>query len=145
MEAVIDWMMKSGLKINMEKTEICIFHRRNKITKCIELKNICINTINTMSILGVRFDSGLKLNIHIEKAIKEANMSLNGIKMIKKYFTPDETKNLITAVCYSKLYYGSEIWHLPGVSNTLHKKIISSSIYLFSTSPPQNKIICVSK
>ena len=46
-----------------------------------------------------------------------------GIRMIRKYFTPAETRNLITAIFYSKLYYGAEVWHFKGLSRTLHKKL----------------------
>ena len=50
-------------------------------------------------------------------------MSLYGIKMTKKYFTPTETKNLITAIFFSKLYYGAEVWHFKGLARSLHKKL----------------------
>ena len=36
--------------------------------------------------------------------------------MIKKYFEPDEIRDLLTAIFCSKLYYGAEIWHIPGLS-----------------------------
>ena len=56
-------------------------------------------------------------------AVKGANASLFGIRMIKKFFTPDETRNLITAVFFSKLYYGAEVWHFNGLHSSLHKKL----------------------
>ena len=56
-------------------------------------------------------------------AIKGANLSLYGIKTIRKYFTPNETRNIITAIFYSKLYYGSEVWHFQGLARTIHKKL----------------------
>ena len=56
-------------------------------------------------------------------AIKGANVSLFGIRSIRKYFTPDETRNMITAIFYSRLYYGAEIWHLPGLTRDLQKKL----------------------
>ena len=56
-------------------------------------------------------------------AIKGANVSLYGIKTIRKYFTPNETRNIITAIFYSKLYYGSEVWHFQGLARTMHKKL----------------------
>ena len=47
---------------------------------------------------------------------------MNGL-IIKKYFTPDETRNMITAIFYSKLYYGAEVWHFKGLARTLHKEL----------------------
>ena len=105
MENAIGWLTKSGLKINTEKTEICIFHRRNLVVKDVELMGLTIKTGNIMNVLGMRFDSRLKWKEHVDMAIKGANASLYGIRMIKKYFTPDETRNMITAIFYSKLLW----------------------------------------
>ena len=55
----------------------------------------------------------MKWNEQVSKAISEANSNRYGIKVIRKYFNPDEIKNLLTAIYYSKLYYGVEICHLP--------------------------------
>ena len=82
-----------------------------------------IKSGNVINVLGIRFDSKLKWNEHVDMAIKGANVSLFGIRMIKKYFTPEETRNMITAIFYSKLYYGAEIWHFPGLARDLHKKL----------------------
>ena len=45
------------------------------------------------------------------------------IRIIAKYFTKDEIKTLLTSLYYSKLYYGSEVWHLPGRTETQNKKL----------------------
>ena len=76
-----------------------------------------------MNVLGITFDSTLKWNYHVDKAIKESNSKLYAIKMIKKYFSTDEIRNLLTALYYSKLYYGAEVWHLPGLALKLKKSI----------------------
>ena len=82
-----------------------------------------ISSKGTINVLGIIFDSRMKWNEHVEKAVKESNSSLYAIKLIRKYFSPDETRNLLTAVFYSKLYYGSEIWHLPGLELKLKKRL----------------------
>ena len=123
MENSIAWLTKSGLKINTAKTEICIFHRRNLLVRDVALNDSIVKTSNTINVLGIKFDSRLRWNDHVEMAIKGANVSLFGIRMIKKYFTPAETRNLITAVFFSKLYYGAEVWHFSGLSRNLHKKL----------------------
>ena len=43
--------------------------------------------------------------------------------MISKHFNKEEIKNLLTSLFYSKLYYGSEVWHLPGRSLDQNKKL----------------------
>ena len=103
MEKIIMWMKMSGLKINISKTEICVFHRRNIVQIEMELDGTMVMSKRTMNVLGITFDSNLKWKDHVEKAIKESNSSLYAIKMIRKYFNTDEIRNLITAVYYSKL------------------------------------------
>ena len=87
MENAIGWLKMSGMKINTLKTEICIFHRRNMLVMDVELLGLVVKSRNIMNVLGIRFDSRLKWNEHVDMAIKGANASLYGIRMIKKFFT----------------------------------------------------------
>ena len=109
---VSNWLKKSGLKINDQKTEICIFHRKEKASATININNNEIKTSNQITILGLIFDSNLTWDPQYNKAIKEANYNLCAIKMISKYFTKEEKMTLLTSLFYSKLYYGSEVWHI---------------------------------
>ena len=122
-ETVMKWMSSSGLKINEYKTEICIFHRINSISMDIIIDNTRLTSTNTMNILGITFDSNLKWNQQYSKAIKEANSNLYAIKRIAKYFNKEERLMLLTSLFYSKLYYGSEVWHLPERTTTQNKMI----------------------
>ena len=79
----------------------------------------------------------MKWNDHVEKAIRESNSCLYAIKMIKKYFSTEEIRNLLTALYYSKLYYGSEIWHLPGLTLKLKKSIKLASANACKTCIPR--------
>ena len=76
-----------------------------------------------MNVLGVVFDSKMNWEDHVKKAISESNSNLYAIRLIRKYFSTDEIKNLLTALYYSKLYYGAEIWHIPGLQLKLKKNI----------------------
>ena len=38
-------------------------------------------------------------------------------------FSTEEIRNLLTALYFSKLYYGAEVWHLPGLALKLKKSI----------------------
>ena len=78
---------------------------------------------NTINILGIIFDSNLNWNSQYHHAIKEANQNLHAIKRIAKYFDRMEIKTLLTSLFYSKLYYGSEVWHIPGRSQSQNKKL----------------------
>ena len=42
---------------------------------------------------------------------------------LSAYFDRMEIKTLLTSLFYSKLYYGSEVWHIPGRSQSQNKKL----------------------
>ena len=44
MERITKWILMSGMKINVKKTEVFIFHRRNIITKDIQIMGEIITT-----------------------------------------------------------------------------------------------------
>ena len=80
-----------------------------------------------MNILGITFDCNLKWNQQYTKAIKEANTNLYAIKRIAKFFTKEERTTLNTSLFYSKLYCGSEVWHLPERTVAQNKMIKHAS------------------
>ena len=90
-------------------------------------KKCCIQSKSTINILGIKFDENLKWESHIESAISESNKVLHAIKQIKDYFTLNERKMLVTSLYFPKLYYGSEIWHLPELAAPLKKSLKRSS------------------
>ena len=142
-ERIIKWMTSSGLKVNESKTEVCIFHRTQSRLTNITIDNTILTTTSTMNILGITFDCNLKWNQHYTKTIREANSNLYAIKRIAKFFNKEERTMLITSLFYSKLYYGSEVWHLPERTVAQNKmlkyasanalRIITNEITIFHT------------
>ena len=63
----------------------------------------------------------------MEKATNDTRRSLQGLKIIKRHFSEEELLKLITSLCYSKLYYGSQVWLLPTLKEYLYKKLFSQS------------------
>ena len=60
---------------------------------------------------------------HIKSAIRTSNTTLHAIKIIRKYFNLEELRTLLTSLFYSKLYYGSEIWHTTGLNRGIQKSL----------------------
>ena len=142
-ERIMKWMACSGLKVNDSKTEICIFHRTQSRSAVITINNTTLTSSTTINILGITFDCNLKWNQQYTKTIKEANANLYAIKRIAKFFTKEERTNLVTSLFFSKLYYGSEVWHLPDRTTAQNKmiklasanalRIISNEITIYHT------------
>ena len=80
-----------------------------------------------MNVPGVCFDSKLTWSLHVAKTINKVNIALLAVRLIKKYFTSSEIKQLITSNFYSILYYNSEIRHLPSLKQVLKQQLLLAS------------------
>ena len=52
---------------------------------------------------------------------------LFALRLLKKYFTPDEMKTLLDSKFYSILYYNAEIWLTPSISAAMKQSLMSVS------------------
>ncbi len=50
---------KSGMKVNDEKTELCLFHRHNMAQVNVSIGDSIVKSKNEINVLGVLFDSRL--------------------------------------------------------------------------------------
>ena len=127
LEKIIKWLKDSGLKVNENKTELCIFHRINNTNGTLMIDNVMVTSKNEINVLGVTFDSKLQWCSQVSRAIKGANKSLQAIRLIRKYFTTYEIVQLLTSNFYSKFYFGSEIWHVPTLNRNCKKMLMRAS------------------
>ena len=123
-EILIQWLKKSGMKVNASKTELCIFHRNDIQSSVIILDNEQIFSKSTIKVLGLTFDSKLNWFSHVTSTLIKCKRTLQAIRLISEYFSIDERLNIVTSLFYSKLYYGSEIWLIPTLSRTLKNKLM---------------------
>jgi hypothetical protein len=127
MQKVEKWLTDSGLKVNVEKTEIVIFHKTDTAVSSLELNEVEIHTKKQISVLGVIFDSKLEWSLQVESSVRKARSALQGLRVINKYFTETERLTLMTSFFYSRLYYGSQIWLIPSLKKALKSKLFSAS------------------
>ena len=80
-----------------------------------------------MKVLGITFDSKLQWHNQVANTINKSRSALHSIKIIRKYFTKEETLKLLTSNFYSILYYNSEIWNTPSLNVKLKQNILSAS------------------
>ena len=127
LELITSWLRDSGLKVNENKTEVCLFHRKDQPLITLTLNGNILKSKDNMNVLGVAFDCKLNWQIQVQKVITKAKSNLHAIQLIRNHFTKKETLQLITSNYYSVLYYNSEIWHLPSLSNITKKQLLSAS------------------
>jgi len=74
--------------------------------------------------LGV-LDNRLSCDRQVEKAIVESRKVLEAVKVVREYFSTEETVKLVTAMVFSRLYNASEAWLLPTLKEELFRKLFS--------------------
>lgn len=126
-EYFLNWLKKSGLKINADKTEICIF-ANNDIQPCdVYILNKKIVTKNSLKVLGLIFDSKLTWHLQINESITKAKKLLQAIKLLSRYFNKKKLIEISTVFFYSKLYNGCQVWLMPTLNSKLKHKILQAS------------------
>lgn len=127
LDSISKWYSQSGLVVNQSKTEICLFYKTDIESVEVTVGTERIKTLKEMNVLGVTFDSKMQWNSHVCKCLKKANKSLCALKLISRYFNTGELLQILTSNVFSILYYNSEVWHLPSLNQSLHKKLLTFS------------------
>jgi len=131
MKRLVDWLKKSGLKVNLSKTELIIFNNNSTIE--IPVDGEIIKSKNSMKVLGVIFDKKLNWSDHINYAINKTKAINFGIYKLKKYFETGELLTLITSLGMSKLYYGAPVWLSRNLHDVNKRKLFSASAGLIKS------------
>jgi hypothetical protein len=125
--SVEQWMTGSGLKVNLEKTELVIFHRFDSSLGQVKMGQNTITSKHQMNVLGIVFDNRLSWSNHVDKALTEAKKAIHPVKVIRKFFNEEELVKLITGLVYSRLYYGCQVCLIPTLKASLLNRLYSMS------------------
>ena len=127
LEMITKWLKDSGLKVNENKTELCLFHRNDTQKISINIQGQLIYSKKSMNVLGVIFDTKLNWSDQVANAIIKSNKALCAIRLIKRYLLPTEVRTLLISNYYSILYYNSEIWLSPNLCHESKQQLMSAS------------------
>jgi hypothetical protein len=123
----VEWITGSGLKVNIEKTEVCFFHRMDTSKATLIIKNVRVESRHQIGCLGIIFDNRMSWDKQVDKAILDSRRSLQAVKTIRRFFSEEEAIKLVTSMVFSRLYYASEAWLLPTLKERLFNKLHSQS------------------
>jgi len=123
----LKWLKSTGMIANEQKTEIMICHKTEKIVKDITIENFNIRTVNSMKILGILFNQNLDWSNHVTRNINSCQRILHGLKLVRKYFTEENFKTILTSFLFSKLFYAFEVWSYDLLN--YHTKTLLDSFY----------------
>ena len=83
-----------------------------------------IQSKKEINILGVIFDCKLNWNTHIAHAIGKAKKALFALRLLRKYFNPNEMRTLLDSNFYSILYYNAVIWLTPEINAVMKQALL---------------------
>ena len=124
---LIKWFEDSGMKVNVNKTELCIFHKSRIVTQSVVIKGHTIPVSEEMKVLGVVFDRNLKWDNHIIKTIKSCSKLLFALRILRQSLDNEQLLNIATSIFYSRMYYASIVWLHKNTSSRLKQKLLSLS------------------
>ncbi len=84
------WMSGSGLKVNLKKTEMVIFHRMDTSKGSITVGGNVISSTSEMNVLGIVFDNRLLWDRQIDKTIRDTRRAAQALRTVRRYFSEDE-------------------------------------------------------
>ena len=109
------------------KTEICLFHRNDQPLIRVKIQDVIVTSKNSMNVLGVIFDCKLTWSTHIASCISKSRKKLYALRLLKKFFTPEQMRILLDSQFYSVLYYNAVIWLTSNLKTSLSHSLMSLS------------------
>jgi len=117
----MNFLNQRGMICNKDKTELITFIENPPLN--IVLEGNTIEPKDCIKALGITLDNKLTWAKHIEGLTTRITRVINGLKIIRKKFTRNQFKNIVTSQVYGVLYYGSVVWLNPSLSKTNMKNI----------------------
>ena len=76
LEMITKWLKNSGLVVNEEKTELCLFYKTEQPTVELSINGKIIRSKKSINVLGIVFDSQMKWNEQVAQAITKSKRAL---------------------------------------------------------------------
>ena len=110
---IYDWLCANRLSLNAKKTELVLFHSKNKKVNTrltIKIKGTKIFLSNHVKYLGVMIDSKLSWKKHISELAKKLNRATAILAKVRHYVHKSSLKTLYYSLFQSYLSYGCLVW-----------------------------------
>ena len=141
LDEIKNWMLSNKLKLNPDKTEVLAVQSRNNFyTWSLESLNLnsagdSIEPSSVVKSLGVRFDSYLNFDDHVNAIVHECNRHLRNLRVIASKLSYELKRQLIHCLIFSKIdYCNGLLYGLPDGTLKKLQKIQNSSVrFLFGS------------
>ena len=115
---ILKWFRVNEMKSNDDKCHLIV---ANKNDVFITLGDEKITSTNSVELLGINIDNGLKFNEHILNILKKGNQKLHALARVSKYLTKDKLRIIMNTFIKSQFNYCPLIW-------MFHSRILNNKI-----------------
>lgn len=123
-EKFMEWCRTNKLVLNKSKCKIITFtHKRNPIQQDYFMDLHQVDRVSELRCLGVKMDSKLNFNSHMEYAINKSKASLSFVGRQSQFLDQDVVKILYSALVRSTIEFACSIW---SPKHKTHKTSIES-------------------
>ena len=111
-EIALDWLKYNNLIANPSKFQAMILKKDKYSVKTnLKIKNIIIESQDSVNLLGITIDDKLKFDEHIGELCRKSSGLLNAVYRLKRYLSEDARKLAINSFITSNFNYCPLIWN----------------------------------
>ena len=110
----IDWFITNSMIVNPDKFKAIVLTKSRQDTSGIpiNLKEHCITSENTVTLLGIKIDCRSSFEKHVSELCKTAASQLNALKRLRSYILEEKTRKiLIQSFVLSHFNYCPLVWY----------------------------------
>ena len=141
LEKVNLWLKLNKLSLNIKKTKLMIFHRKQKKIKDINISidNVQIERVNTFNFLGIMLDESLTWTDHTNMVANKISRVTGVLHRLKNIFPKEILLTLYNTLILSYINYGLLVWGVKSsridVSQKKAIRLVTNSSYFAHTTP----------
>ena len=141
LEKVNTWLKLNKLSLNVQKTKLMVFHRKQKQVDEInvQINGTQIERVESFNFLGIMMDENLTWKSHIEMVAKKISKVTGILYRLKNIFPENVLFVLYNSLIVSYINYGLLLWgvHVNKLEHLQKKalRFMTNSGYIAHTTP----------
>lgn len=118
--SLFKWISQNFLKINPNKSHLVLSTKEDLI---INIQSVDIHNTISQKMLGIKIDSELKFDVHINDLCNKANLKLHALARISSYMSSQKIKMIMKAFILSQFNYCPLVWmfHSRELNNRINR------------------------
>ena len=118
--SAMEWFRNNGMKLNSSKCHLLVCGHKNECMIC-KVGNSQVIETHLVKLLGMKIESDLTFNRHMEVVCKKASQNLNALSRLCTFIPFHKRKILMNAFFDSQFSYSPLVW-------MFHNRLINTKI-----------------